>query len=141
MRAPPTVIKLGRAFRRVEWALRKEVARARHRATGFVPTAHGLLSSPLWSWPVSTMSVGLLEPLQTRVFAALAPGRVVWDLGAHYGYYTLVASHARASFVGAVEAAPSTFAHTQRTAAPHGHARVLNAALVEKAETDHVDFF
>lgn len=53
-----------------------------------------------WRWMVSTRSnffFGTYEPEQTKLFAeAVKPGAVVYDIGAHYGYYTLLSS----KFVG-----------------------------------------
>jgi FkbM family methyltransferase len=110
--------------------------------TGAVATPFGRLAAPGWGGAIPDMALGTWEGLETGVVHALARDRVFWDLGAHVGWYSLVAAHAGASFIGAVEASPRTFAATIRTVQPLERARALHAAIA-KAGTPAgtVDFF
>jgi FkbM family methyltransferase len=59
---------------------------------------------------------GLIEAGVTRLFLDLVkPGTVVLDVGAHLGYYTLLASHLGAD-VHAFEPSPDTFSRLKRNA-------------------------
>ena len=122
-----------RASKRLRYEVRAELARRRYLSTQLVPTRYGGLSAPSWSPAVAGMALDLWEPTETRVVEILSPDRRVWDLGAHFGWYVLVASSSKARFVGAVEAAPTTYEHTLQTAKQAKVARVVSGALVPGA--------
>jgi FkbM family methyltransferase len=59
-----------------------------------LPIFHGPLRGKRWLIPTrSNFFLGTYEPRQTQAFLELVrTGDVVYDVGAHYGYYTLLAS-------------------------------------------------
>jgi FkbM family methyltransferase len=131
-----------RVVRRVHRAIRAIRGRRWFERTRRIPTSYGELSAPDWSPVFERMCLGRWEPLQTRVFEQLVRDRVYWDLGAHVGWYVLVASHAGARRIFALEAAPTTFQHLARTVECNGiSATLVHAALVDEATGGEVDFY
>ncbi len=81
--------------------------------------------------------LGSYEPEQTQAFAeAVRPGAVVYDVGAHYGYYTLLAAKlaGESGSVVALEPSPRNLTVLRRHIALN-HLR--NVSVVELAVSDH----
>ncbi|MGH2396782.1 MAG: FkbM family methyltransferase [bacterium] len=75
-----------------------------------------------------------MEPFMSALFqAAVKPGMVVLDIGAHLGYYTLLAAKAGAT-VYAFEPDPRNFQHLIRNIALNGDVRCVTA--VPRAVSD-----
>jgi FkbM family methyltransferase len=123
--------------------MREHFCRRHHERTGFAPTGYGPLRARDWSHFIGLMATGYWEQVEVGTVERLTPGRVFWDLGAHYGYYALVARRAGASRIFALEAAPATFASLEETIDVNRiEATLLHAALVPDAQAgDSVDFF
>ncbi len=91
-------------------------------------------------WLVATRSnffFGTYEPAQTKLFAELVkPGDVVYDIGAHFGYYTLLGSKiaGRSGRVIAFEPSPSNLARLYRHIELN---RCTNVKVLELAVSDH----
>jgi FkbM family methyltransferase len=82
---------------------------------------------------------GLIEPGVTRLFLDLVePGMVVLDVGAHLGYYSLLASHLGAE-VHSFEPAPATFMRLKRNLG--GRAALVESGVwSEVGELEYRDF-
>lgn len=81
--------------------------------------------------------LGTYEPEQTAAFVqAVRPGAVVYDVGAHYGYYSLLGSHLAGAGgkVIAVEPSPRNLAVLRRHLELN-HAE--NVTVLETAVSDH----
>jgi FkbM family methyltransferase len=101
-----------------------------------------ILRGPLrgFHWLVATRSsflFGTYEPTQTRLFEELVkPADVVYDIGAHFGYYTLLSS----KLVGdrgrviAFEPSPANLARLYRHIELN---RRINVQVLELAVSDH----
>jgi SAM-dependent methyltransferase len=81
--------------------------------------------------------LGTYEPEQTRSFQDLVrPGDIVYDIGAHYGYYTLLASElvGASGKVFAVEPCPRNLAFLRRHIALNGcsNVQVLELAIADQ---------
>ncbi len=91
-------------------------------------------------WLVATRSnflLGTYEPEQTSLFAELVkPGDVVYDIGAHYGYYTLLASKlvGKSGKVIAFEPSPANLARLYRHIQLNHRG---NVQVLELAVSDH----
>jgi len=131
-----------RVLNRVGRAVRETRGRRRFERTRWVPTSFGELSAPAWSPAVRQMCLGQWEPLSTKVLAFLVRDRVYWDLGAHVGWYVLVAGTSEARSIFALEAAPTTFRHLAQTVEHNKiSATLLQAAIVDGQRLSDVDFF
>ncbi len=71
------------------------------------------------------------------ILNTLEPGMVFFDVGAHFGYYSLLASTlvGKAGAVHAFEPTPSTFEVLRRNTAMKPNVRVNNVALWSRAES------
>jgi FkbM family methyltransferase len=80
--------------------------------------------------------IGLYEPSDTAAFSSLVRrGGVVWDVGAHLGYYTLLALRRGASRVLSVEPLPANrelLRHHIDVNRLSGRVRVRDCAVAEK---------
>lgn len=91
-------------------------------------------------WLVATRSnfiFGTYEPAQTKLFCELVqPGAVVYDIGAHYGYYTLLASKlvGDQGKVVAFEPSPANLARLYRHIELNAR---TNVQVLELAVSDH----
>jgi len=80
----------------------------------------------------SLLRYGYIEEALTRsVIACLRPGKVFFDVGAHYGYYSLLASHLVGSegAVHAFEASPSTYCVLVDNTSHRPNVRANNVAV------------
>ncbi len=101
-----------------------------------------ILRGPLrgYKWLVATRSnflLGTYEPEQTRLFAErVHEGDIVFDVGAHYGYYTLLASKIAGDKgrVLAFEPSPANLARLYRHVELNGR---KNVQVLELAVSDH----
>ena len=81
--------------------------------------------------------LGSYEPEQTAAFLkAVQPGSVVYDVGAHYGYYSLLASHLAGANgrVIALEPSPRNLAVLRKHIELN---RAVNITVLETALGDH----
>lgn len=81
--------------------------------------------------------LGSYEPEQTQAFArAVRPGAIVYDVGAHYGYYSLLAAKlaGESGSVVALEPSPRNLSVLRRHIELN---RLRNVAVVELAVSDH----
>jgi len=103
------------------------------------PILRGSLRGKRWLLATrSNFFLGSYEPEQTALFEHyVTPGAVVYDIGAHYGYYSLLSS-VLAGEVGSVlafEPSPHNLAFLRH------HLRInhlANVRVIEKAVADHV---
>lgn len=110
-------------MRRLELLLRAPIVRGALRGRWWLPTGGGKV------WRVLG---GSYEAAETAVFSRLVgPGDVVFDLGAHIGYYTLLAS----SLVGAGGRVFAFEPHPVNAWYLRHHARMNGCANVEVLET------
>jgi len=81
--------------------------------------------------------LGTYEPEQTRAFQeALRPGAVVYDVGAHYGYYSLLASQVAGASARVLALEPSP--NNLRVLRQHVELnRATNITILETAVSDH----
>jgi len=101
-----------------------------------------ILRGPLrgFRWLVATRSsflFGTYEPTQTRLFEELVkPGDVVYDIGAHFGYYTLLSSKlvGENGKVLAFEPSPANLARLYRHIELNDR---KNVQVLELAVSDH----
>ncbi len=87
--------------------------------------------------PLAIRLFGVLEEnLSYWCESCLAPGDVFVDVGAHVGYFSLLASHlvGPSGGVVAIEASPATFALLQRNLALNPHAANVRALAVVAGE-------
>ena len=102
-----------------------------------------ILRGPLrgFRWLVATRSsflFGTYEPEQTRLFQKLVkPGDVLYDIGAHFGYYTLLSSKlvGEKGKVVAFEPSPNNLARLYRHIELNSR---RNVQVLELAVSDHV---
>lgn len=100
--------------RLVDGALRRIIP-AEKKFDGFVLALNQ--ADPVVS---GSLTLGLYEPFESELFAAaIAPGDVVFDVGANVGYYTALAARAAGpgGRVVAFEPEPTNFAALERTVA------------------------
>jgi FkbM family methyltransferase len=81
--------------------------------------------------------LGTYEPEQTEAFVrAVKPGAVVYDVGAHYGYYSLLASHLAGGNGRVIALEPSP--RNLRVLRKHVELnRATNITVLETALSDH----
>jgi FkbM family methyltransferase len=104
---------------------------------GIVDTDVGPLIAPIdpWIWP-DLAATGRWEPMVGDVVRSiLRPGDVVVNVGAHVGYYTLMASHAvgDTGLVVAYEPVPSNRALLRLNTTGSGNVVVRDAAVSDAA--------
>jgi FkbM family methyltransferase len=77
------------------------------------------------------------EVVTGLVVENVRPGEVVFDIGAHYGYFSLLLAHlvGERGRVYAVEPTPSTFDILQRNASKRANITCLNVAAGDKLDT------
>ncbi len=123
-------------FSRVSAALRRLLHRALDRFD--LPVLSGLNRGRRWRVGSGVLAcwLGSYETEEMAVFAALArPGATVWDLGAHAGYFTLLASRrvGASGHVLAVEPHPVNLAALRHHLALNGAG---NVTVLERAVCD-----
>lgn len=97
---------------------------------------HRMLLAPPDAYASPDMTADRYEPETTRLFERLVkPGQVVFDIGAHVGYYTLLAARlvGDAGRVYAFEPEPKNFALLQQNITLNGYRNVI---AVNEAVTD-----
>jgi FkbM family methyltransferase len=102
-----------------------------------LPILRGPLKGKRWLLATRiNFFLGTYEVEQTRAFlATVQPGQVVYDCGAHYGYYTLLAAlPARAGHVFAFEPSPRNLLRLRRHVAING---CRNVTVLDVAVSDH----
>ncbi|MDX2132111.1 MAG: FkbM family methyltransferase [Planctomycetota bacterium] len=116
--------------------------------------AYPTLATTFWGAPMhvvvpdrvslTIMRYGFFEDDLTKVFAlVLRPGMVFFDVGSHFGYFSLLASHlvGPSGQVHAFEPTPSTYEVVSKNLAPLAHARANNVAVWrEDSEMTFRDF-
>lgn len=106
---------------------------------------HGYLAGARWTlWPHSAYWRGHYEPEVQAALARVAPPRngVAWDLGAHFGFYTLWLARAvgPAGQICAFEPDPVSCARLRRHVAMNrcDHVRVYPLAVSDRDETQQL---
>jgi FkbM family methyltransferase len=103
-----------------------------------LPILRGHLKGDRWLLATrSNFFFGSYEPAQTKLFSELVrPGDVVYDVGAHFGYYTLLASKlvGPAGRVLAFEPSPGNLAYLYRHITLNNRS---NVEVLELAVSDH----
>lgn len=106
--------------------------------TPVVVQGHRMILAPKGEYAAPDMVADRYEPETTRLFqAVLRPGQTVMDIGAHVGYYTLLAARTvgPAGSVYAFEPAPENAALLRRNVELNGYRNVviLNQAVSDRS--------
>jgi FkbM family methyltransferase len=121
-----------------------DVARGPHEVTCTIFTGRALRVVVPEIVGTQLLRYGVIEPAVSRVLVErLAPGMVFFDIGAQYGYHSLVAAElvAPGGTVVAFEPGRDAFRLLSRNAEPVGNVIVENVAVGERSGTiDLLDF-
>lgn len=125
--------------------LRSKLIERRCRASGKIAP---VTATTFWGEPMHvvfpdrvSMAIyryGLFEPELTRAFVHyLKPGQTFFDVGSHFGFFSLLAAHlvGPSGRVVAFEPTPSTFEMVSKNLAGRPNARVVNVAAFREDTT------